>query len=643
MAYPLDGTTILLEVLRAVQLSQTQTGGSLGPNTTPVTLQKNTQSYQRRALLDELACLQCLSVCVARSPEAGARLGTTTIGLLPLAAAATGQGIRSRIIALQLLTAACDKNTIANGMQKNVAKGHSAVSEALSTLRLRCGEPVRFRLLVGMLNSGGGTGEFQAVGLRFVNTFLESADTTQTRLYLQAELFQAGFDPSTMTKTITSTSPWLEKLRGEVRRWDEKKIDIGRLQLQAREAEKIRGQLVVLERRCLILQEEKSVLTSMERRLQERCAELQREVFRLQGTRSDIQTNDGIEQRPIALPRQVPPQNKVETSEHDDEGISSSETGPSLSPEPERSFPKDKSQILKIHCDSSIDHEDGNTTIDDVIEELNNIVNDAEREIIQEYGSQPITTNEYEIVPVNLLPQPPRKSRSLVHLLSNPSEADGSDYGLLLIQDNSKMTFFDENDYGSERNSTPKVYIDDIKHEPFYNGENDENNQKLMKDSNRAILNVIMDAREKGNQTPDLNVSDPSNPNNHPAPPQPPAQHFNGVFFMSEMNSPQRYPKPDLSAALEAKRVTKNLDRMETYGLDSMVDIVFTSDKSRSNFVTNKAPPLKFRPGYGGAAGMYSGHGGGDVAVTTRSRDQSSRTVSNTAGSKVTDLPSGLY
>lgn len=132
---------------------------------------------------------------------------------MPLAAAATGQGIRSRILALQLLTAACDQAlttaahsagavTSNGGMGGNGTtdrhRGHNSVSEALSTLRLRCGEPVRFRLLVGMMNSGGGSGELQLHGLKFVNTFLASAESNQERLYLQAELYQAGFDPMNM-------------------------------------------------------------------------------------------------------------------------------------------------------------------------------------------------------------------------------------------------------------------------------------------------------------------------------------------------------------------------------------------------------------------------------------------------------------
>lgn len=122
---------------------------------------------------------------------------------MPLAVSATGQGIRSRIFALQLLTTACDKHAAGHSSLKSVNAGHSSVSEALSTLRLHCGEPVRFRLLVGMMNSGGGSGELQFYGLKLVNTFLESAENIQNRLYLQAELYQAGFDPVNMTKVCS--------------------------------------------------------------------------------------------------------------------------------------------------------------------------------------------------------------------------------------------------------------------------------------------------------------------------------------------------------------------------------------------------------------------------------------------------------
>lgn len=87
---------------------------------------------------------------------------------MPLASSATGQGIRGRILALQLLAAACDRQPFGqgNGGQKISVAGHTAVSEAMSTLRLRCSEPVRFRLLIGILNSGGGSGELQCAGIK---------------------------------------------------------------------------------------------------------------------------------------------------------------------------------------------------------------------------------------------------------------------------------------------------------------------------------------------------------------------------------------------------------------------------------------------------------------------------------------------
>lgn len=79
------------------------------------------------------------------------------------------------------------------------------VSEALSTLRLRYGEPVRFRFLVGMLQSSGGSGDLQGAGLAFINALLSSAPTPQRKLYIQAELEQAGFDIVTLKKVIFFT------------------------------------------------------------------------------------------------------------------------------------------------------------------------------------------------------------------------------------------------------------------------------------------------------------------------------------------------------------------------------------------------------------------------------------------------------
>jgi hypothetical protein len=72
----------------------------------------------------------------------------------------------------------------------------------MSTLRLRFGEPVRFRFLVGMLSSGAGSSspQLQGIGLRFINTFMKAAPSPQVRLYIQAELEQAGLQPNNIRK-----------------------------------------------------------------------------------------------------------------------------------------------------------------------------------------------------------------------------------------------------------------------------------------------------------------------------------------------------------------------------------------------------------------------------------------------------------
>lgn len=62
------------------------------------------------------------------------------------------------------------------------------MSEALSTMRLRFGEPVRFRFLAGVLSSAGGQVDLLLAGLRFLNAFLRSAPGPQHRVYIQVRL-----------------------------------------------------------------------------------------------------------------------------------------------------------------------------------------------------------------------------------------------------------------------------------------------------------------------------------------------------------------------------------------------------------------------------------------------------------------------
>lgn len=394
----------------------------------------------------------------------------------------------------------------------------------------------------------------------------------------------------------------------------------------------------------------------MERRLQERCAELQREVFRLQGAQSE--SCKSIDKRPVALPRHVPPTNKQTSSEHEDEGISSSETGQSLSPVPILVFPRRTEKfnvVLNDDKDFKSTHKDDDAGLD-ADRELENIVNNSEKQISVNISSSEQNliykeTKEEEIVPVNLLPQPPRKSKSLAHLISHNggSDLDASEYGLLLIHNNSHTSLFDDLDYEIDGgiNSTGNV-INNNHHHHHDTPQNESNlelsNSSMHPSTNREILDVIMKSKEIENdptmnalransveQRPTSSSKTPSVP-----PPPPPPQHFNGVFFMTEMNSPQKYPKPDVAAALQARRVSKNLERIESYGLDSMVDIVLTSsDKLINNrqICFGSSPTLKIPSGYNESFNHISNFG--ILKHSTRTRSH--------VGSKVTDNPSGLY
>lgn len=565
---------------------------------------------------------------------------------------------------------ACDKHALGDHVPKAAHGGHQAVSESLSTLRLRCAEPVRFRLLIGILNSGGGSGELQFAGMRFINTLMESAETLQTRLYLQAELFQAGLEPQQMSMLISPTSPWQQKLLDEVKRWESIKIDIERLQSTMRSAEQCRSKLVILERQVETLQEEKNVFTSIERRLQEKCADLQRELMQMKKNNSTAST---LEKRPVALPRQTIAGNtmKKNSSENEDEGISSSETGQSSSPVPPIDYnhanhKSDKAKKL-LRKDS---FDESNTTIDDVIEELTNIVNDAEREISENQNKcfKPLRKSKSEDFPyagieseivVNLLPQPPKKSnKSLIHILGPQHETDGSDYDLYYVDNNphkaQKESLY-ENDYElqleNNKMADDKYYRDQMEHHSQHNHPDiisttqkcviKNNHIRARDDNNRQLLNVIMDAREKEQQKADAAAF--KNRAQSLERDLFPQQQFNGgVFFRADMmNHTTKFSKPDLMAAIETKRGSKNI------GVDSMIDVVLTADQKPFNQMKPRQIFLpsgeKFSPPQNVAFNNFKFKNTNVNPELFEQQARENRAQSNSGGSKVTDLISGLY
>ncbi|CAK1595778.1 unnamed protein product [Parnassius mnemosyne] len=640
---PLDGVTLLLELLRNVQLSQTGEGARGPP------------AVRRRPLLDELSCLQCLWSCCTRYSDCVRRLVACSNGVYALTVCIMSTVNKTRVLALQLLTKGCYPP----------ANGHSMISEALSTLRLRYGEPVRFRFLVGMLQSAGGSGDLQAAGLAFINALLASAPTPQRKLYIQAELEQAGFDIITLKKINTKLPNTNENVAREIENYEKQLIDIDTLSEKANEAQKekddLKYKLELLEKRVKILQEEKGILLSLEKCLKEKCCELQEEVTTLRSENGHSSRKKTF----VNKKKNSIHNNRDESSPPEDEGISSSER--SLSPEAD---PQRESMVYEVfniknetydllrnkrplhkklesskkandHKKSSDD--DDETTIDEVIQELRNIANHAESEqyvkdrasfcddkssrcndsseinvsvhvkefqnrrsvekedsITSTRHSIQITSSteflnenddeeEAEIVPSKILPHPPRKAKSLVHLFVPPvehgmlynkppnlfednyfSSDDGSDSLLSasrcqnIVNKKASVSSFDFGECRAIFNSTAEQDVED-------------NRIKRSRTHSREECRKTSVKRSESFQTSEKSSRQ--------------REYIDSMFYnetqpsIVEHTSLQRTNSKcsrvdEIVNLIESKKLTKSLDRIDE-GLNSMVDIVVTTESNK--------------------------------------------------------------
>ena len=353
---PADGITLLLETLRGVQLAQSSppNSGQTGP-----------RIGTRRAALDELGCVECLAACGERCADAPRLLVQAQPGLLALAVCLTSSLNRSRVLALQLLTKVCQ-----------APGGHEAVSEAVSTLRLKYGEGGRFRFLAGALLAPRAAIALRVAGVSFLNAFLKSAPRTQTRLYIQAEACEAGLEPQVLHEWLKEfdgreEDALTDLLHKEVQKWTHNCVDVDALQRRMMRAEET----------CRILSKKVSLL-QMQLEKQNDC---------------------NLEERNKSAPVLTTVKSPKVSSNGEDEGINSSERS---------SSPEDTKHQGKINRQktSPAQSNDQETTIDDVIEELRIIVKDAEEEFsdkTQELNrraniDQEIVRNEQESVKTKL-------------------------------------------------------------------------------------------------------------------------------------------------------------------------------------------------------------------------------------------------
>ncbi|KAF0308886.1 Formin-like protein 3 [Amphibalanus amphitrite] len=213
VAEPYDGVTALLDLLKMIQLSQTDYAASMNGTLRS----KEHHNFFRRALTDEYDCLLCLKHCLRCEETAGKLVGYSH-GLYTVAVCIMSNFSKSRTLALELLTVACE----------TPPRGHEQVLEAASTLRLRFGEPVRFKFLIGMLTSFG-VASFQVACLQFLNKLAETAADRKERVHLQAEIEEAGFDVNVIKKFLSSSNNEHAAIRAELERWQRQYTDVEEL------------------------------------------------------------------------------------------------------------------------------------------------------------------------------------------------------------------------------------------------------------------------------------------------------------------------------------------------------------------------------------------------------------------------------
>ncbi|XP_064094139.1 putative uncharacterized protein DDB_G0277255 isoform X1 [Macrobrachium nipponense] len=261
---PNDGVTLLLDVLKMIQLSQTDLTGSANTREQQIAL--------RRALIDEHESLSCLRYCL-RSTDSALKLAHYHHGLYTLAVATMSNLARSRTLSLQLLTRACLASST----------GHRQVMEALATLRLRFAEPVKCKFLVAMMMSHPHP-SFQVWSLRFINALMSSTVSLREKVYLQEEMAEAGFDAQALRKIIerSGSDHLQQQALTELDRWLSSYVDITKYENEMsglrNSNSTLQEELKKLREANMKLLEENVLLKTVGSEVEERYAALQRRL-----------------------------------------------------------------------------------------------------------------------------------------------------------------------------------------------------------------------------------------------------------------------------------------------------------------------------------------------------------------------------
>ncbi|XP_015919904.1 formin-like protein 1 [Parasteatoda tepidariorum] len=248
-----EGVSCLLNILRTSQ--ERQKGAGLF---TYVTLSRAKQSLINKGVIDEFYCLLCLKAC-SKSSEAVIKIADHKTGLATVSSCITSSHVKSRIVALEILTAVCRAPEI----------GSNRVLEAMTTVRILFGESVRFKFLVSVLNSNlANSSGLETVTLIFLNTLLDQCAKLSDRVRIQSELEEAGFDVDSLEKQLRQkfgNSP--HRIWGEIDKWKELHVDLQDVLQKHHENINLRKEVQLLKEALKRLRDERKGIISIHKQL----------------------------------------------------------------------------------------------------------------------------------------------------------------------------------------------------------------------------------------------------------------------------------------------------------------------------------------------------------------------------------------
>ncbi|XP_035231252.1 uncharacterized protein LOC118203114 [Stegodyphus dumicola] len=212
-----------------------------------------------------------------QNPKSVLRVTEDAHGLSSVCSCFMSSYPKSRILALQLLVHVLELS----------ASSHALILEALTTIRVVFGEPVRFKFLVGLLQGSiDSPPVFQTAALKFLNILLKKSPRPADRIRLQCELEEAGLDIGALETELRSRCiPCTDSVWSEIETWRTTYLDMesvagGKQNLET-ENERLQKEVEILRQALQKLEEDKINLMQIEMELKEKCEDLNEEVTSL--------------------------------------------------------------------------------------------------------------------------------------------------------------------------------------------------------------------------------------------------------------------------------------------------------------------------------------------------------------------------